>query len=119
MLLEELSSGRKLPISQRLGPESVACRLDGAALEEVVHLVERSLAEAPDILILNKFGRQESEGKGLRQAIAHALEMGVPVLVGLNRSYLSAWQDFAGEEGELLATDYDAIMRWCAEALRT
>ena len=70
MLLEELSSGEKFPISQRLGLESQACRLDSAALEEVVHLVERSLGDAPDMLLLNKFGRQESEGKGLRMSIA-------------------------------------------------
>lgn len=118
MLLEELSSGEKFPISQRLGLESQACRLDSAALEEVVHLVERSLGDAPDMLLLNKFGRQESEGKGLRLSIARALELGVPVLVGLNRSYLPAWTRFAGAEGALLEAELDPVLRWCAKALR-
>ena len=59
-------------------------------------------AAASDILVLNKFGKQEIEGKGLRNAIAMAVDAGIPVLVGLNRANVGAWNDFCGGEGTLL-----------------
>jgi nucleoside-triphosphatase THEP1 len=81
MRLEELTTGRVVSISQRLGPQSRGCRLNDVALEQIVALVEASLVDGLDILILNKFGRQEAEGKGLRTAVAHAVAAGIPVLV--------------------------------------
>ncbi|MDH3474227.1 MAG: DUF2478 domain-containing protein [Rhodospirillales bacterium] len=117
MRLEELTTGRVVSISQRLGPESRGCRLNDVALERIVALVEASLEDGLDILILNKFGRQEAEGKGLRTAIAHAAAAGIPVLVGLNRAYAAEWCRFCEGEGQLLEAEPAAIARWLETSL--
>jgi hypothetical protein len=96
----------------RLGPESRGCRLNDVALEQIVALVEASLEDGLDILILNKFGRQEAEGRGLRTAIAHAAAAGIPVLVGLNRCYAAEWCQFSEGEGLLLEAEPAAAARW-------
>jgi nucleoside-triphosphatase THEP1 len=112
MRLEELTTGRVVSISQQLGPQSRGCRLNDVALEQIVALVEASLADGLDILILNKFGRQEAEGKGLRTAVAHAVAAGIPVLVGLNRAYVAEWREFCEGEGQLLEAEPAAVARW-------
>jgi hypothetical protein len=82
------------------------------ALEQIVALVEASLEDGLDILILNKFGRQEAEGKGLRNAVAHAVAADIPVLVGLNRAYAAEWREFCEGEGQLLEPEPAAVACW-------
>lgn len=117
MLLEELISGEVHPISQQLGPGSRGCRLDVSMFETVAARVEASLHEGLDILIVNKFGKQEAEGRGLRHTIANAIAAGIPVLVGLNRAYAPAWHAFCGGEGPILEPDEAAIDAWLDDHL--
>lgn len=117
MVLEELTSGQTIPISQDLGNDSQACRLDPAALEHVVGLVEASVRGGLDILVLNKFGKQEAEGRGLRSAIAIAVDAGIPVLVGLNRTHVDTWSEFSGGEGRLLEADTGDVENWLDRSL--
>ena len=119
MVLAELTSGQSVPISQNLGSQSRGCRLDPAALEQIAGLVEASVRDGLDILVLNKFGKQESEGKGLRNAIALALDADIPVLVGLNRDNIEAWHQFCGGEGQLLDSRSSEVEGWLRTALRT
>ena len=119
MVLTELSSGQGIPISQNLGNQSRGCRLDPAALEQIVGFVEASVRDGLDILVLNKFGKQEIEGKGLRSVIALALDADIPVLVGLNRANIEAWNQFCGGEGQLLEARASDVERWLRSALPT
>ena len=117
MVLEELVSGLEIPISQDLGNHSKGCRLDSSALEHVVGLVEVSVRGGLDILVLNKFGKQESEGKGLRNAIAMAVDAGIPVLVGLNRANVETWNEFCGGEAQLLDANMADVEAWLRSCL--
>ena len=116
MTLRDLTTGREIGISQRLGRHSRGCRLDPAALEEAVGLAASGLAAGADALILNKFGKVEASGRGFRPLIAQAIEAGATVLVGINESNLDAWQAFAGEDAALLAADDQAIVAWLLAA---
>jgi len=117
MVLEELTSGQEIPISQDLGNHSKGCRLNSSALEHVVGLVEASVRGGLDVLVLNKFGKQEAEGKGLRNAIAMAVDAGIPVLVGLNRANVEAWNTFCGGEGQLLDASTADVQQWLQSCL--
>ncbi|MCC2112892.1 MAG: DUF2478 domain-containing protein [Hyphomicrobiales bacterium] len=117
MSLEELTSGRVIPISQDLGSQSEGCRLDPSALETMVGLVDASLAGGLDILVLNKFGKQEADGRGLRDTIAKAVAAGIPVLVALNAALIPAWDEFSGGEGVTLKPDRAEIERWLKASL--
>ncbi len=112
MVLEELTTGQSISISQNLGNQSRGCRLNPAALEHIVGIVEASIRNGLDILILNKFGVQEVEGNGLRNAIAIAADADIPVLVGLNRANIEAWNEFCGGEGQLFEANASDVEGW-------
>lgn len=84
-------------ISQSLGAGSRGCRLDPGALEQAVAVVERQLAAAPRLLIVNRFGKQESYGRGFRDTIATALAQEIPVLTSVPPDNRAAFLDFAGD----------------------
>lgn len=118
MLLRLLDSGEKIGISQRLGSGSTGCRLDPEGLERTVGLVEASLEHRPDLLIVNKFGKQEVSGRGFRPAIGTALAADIPVLVVVNANYLEAFHGFSSEIAVTLSPEKSTILRWCLDAVR-
>ncbi len=117
MTLEDLSSGHRIDISERRGPEARGCRLDSFALEESVGLVTHSLSDGRDLLVVNRFGKREAEGHGFRQAIEKAMELGVPVLVAVSVSQQAAWEKFTAPFAERLPADASDVVSWC-ERLR-
>lgn len=102
MILRDLASGRELGISQDLGDGARGCRLDHGALETAAGWVEASISPDIDVLLLNKFGRREAEGAGLRGAIVAAVGLDIPVIVGLAPENREAWDMFCGGVGEVL-----------------
>ncbi len=119
ILLEDLATGRTTKTSQDPGPLARGCRLDSAALEESVGLATSSLGADTDLVIINRFGQQEAEGHGFRPLIEQAVLLGVPVIVGLNRTNLESWRAFVGEEVELLPPELSALSNWCAAIIAT
>ncbi|MCF3974672.1 DUF2478 domain-containing protein [Paracoccus salsus] len=111
-----LPSGPVLRISQDLGPSSRGCRLDPVALETAVGLVVARLSSGADLLIINKFGKHEAEGRGFRDVIAQALAMDVPVLVGLNGLNQDAFETFAGGMAVQLPPEPAALRDWVERA---
>lgn len=107
-----LPDGPVIRISQSLGPEARGCRLDAAGLETAVAAAEARLAGGVDLLIVNKFGKQEAGGRGFRPVIAAALEAGADVLVGVNAMNLDALRAFTGDTAEALRPDAATLMRW-------
>jgi hypothetical protein len=109
-----LPDGPVLRISQDLGPSARGCRLD-AALEQAVAQVGARLREGADILIVNKFGKHEAEGRGFREVIAEALSMDLPVIVGLNAMNRPAFESFASGLAVELPAEHDALLNWVEE----
>lgn len=107
-----LPDGPVLRISQDLGPSARGCRLDPAALETAVGLVAARLSSGADLLIINKFGKHEAEGRGFRDVIAEAVAMEVPVLVGLNALNHEAFDAFAGGMAVRIAPQRAALRAW-------
>lgn len=116
MVLQVLATDRLIRISQNLGSMARGCRLDPVGLEQAVGLVERALDGVdgirPRLLIVNKFGKQEIEGRGFRPVIGRALSEGIPVLVAVNAANMEAFQMFAGDLGEAVTPSVPEILRW-------
>jgi hypothetical protein len=112
MDLEVLGAAGRVRISQYLGPAAAGCRLDPAGLARAVGLVEQALGSRPDLLIVNKFGKAEAEGRGFRPLIGQALAEGIPALVAVSRATRAAFLDFAGELGEELPAEADRLVAW-------
>lgn len=110
-----LPDGPILRISQDLGRASRGCRLDPAALETAVGLVSASMGQGSDLLIVNKFGKHEAQGRGFRTVIAEALSKGIPVLVGINTLNLSAFEEFAEGLATRLPPEPTALESWIVQ----
>lgn len=111
-----LPDGPIIRISQSLGPEARGCRLDPGALETAIAACEVQL-ETADLLIVNKFGKQEALGRGFRTLIAEAMSREVPVLVGLNGLNREAFETFTGGAAEAVAPEHQAILDWLTDTL--
>ena len=112
MDLRLLPDGPDLRISQDRGALARGCRLDAEALETAVLQTIRRLTPDTDLLIVNKFGKHESMGRGFRQAIAQAVELDVPVLLGVNPMNLEAFEHFTGSGAVRLESTVTAVQSW-------
>ncbi len=119
MDLHILGTARVIRISQDLGPAAQGCRMDSGALEAVVGHVTATLAGGCDLLLVNKFGKAEGEGRGFRALIAAALADGCPVLTAVRPANRAAFDAFAAGMATPLAADPDALDAWVAGVCRT
>lgn len=117
MDVQVLPAGPVIRISQTLGAGARGCRLDASALEQAVALVAADLANGADCLIVNKFGRHESEGRGFRPVIADALMRDIPVLVGINALNRAAFEAFTDGLAMYLPPDAAEIEAWLRGAM--
>lgn len=121
MDVQVLPEGETIRISQSLGPGARGCRLDPEALELAVAQVTRTLESdsVPQLMIVNKFGKHEAAGRGLRPVIGEALTRGIPVISGVNALNETAFQDFSGGLAEKVSADLDELEAWVAAALQS
>ena len=117
MTLEDLATGQCIKTSDDRAPPEPGCRLDANALEDSVGLAASSLDPATELVIINRFGKRESDGNGFRPLIESAVFLQVPVLVGLKRVHFEAWRDFVGDDLVFLPQRREYILGWCAAAM--
>lgn len=113
MDLHVLGQNHHVRISQDLGPHARGCRLDTGGLEQAVGLVEADLATRPALLIINKFGKSEAEGRGFRNVIGIALAEGIPVLTAVSRHNLKSFMEFSDGFAEPVEADAGSLLSWC------
>lgn len=108
----DLMTGREVSICQPLGSGATACKLDAAGLAEAAVAVTRAIAADVDLVVINKFSKQEAAGEGLRDELADAIAAGIPVLTAVPEKCLDAWNDFTGGIGTSLLCERAAIDGW-------
>jgi hypothetical protein len=109
--VEELASRIVLQLAEDRGDQQ-GCRFDPAALMEGAALIDAALKKAPELLILNKFGRLEAEGGGLRDVIADAVRLGIPAIVGVPCRHLEPWRKFTDNRAEETAINAARVRQW-------
>lgn len=116
LLIEDLATGEVTAIAEHRGEEARGCRLDVGLMTELAETILASLrSEHPRLLVINKFGKIEADGGGLRQAVAEAVDLGIPVLVGVPARNLDRWRAFAGPLAVEIPVDDAALAGWLAE----
>lgn len=117
MDLTTLGSNKTFRISQPLGNAARGCRLNPGALAECAAYLEAELPGA-DVLILNRYGKGESEGRGFRDLISAAIGLGIPVLTAIRPTYAQSWADFGGDLACNLDMDPASVMEWLTNMRR-
>lgn len=113
MELEELGTGRVFQLSKDRGKLAGGCRLDREAIVTAATVMAAGIEANCELLIVNKFGRSEAEGRGLRDLIADAACRGISTIVGVPRRNLEVWERFAGELSDRCSIDeLQSIRSW-------
>lgn len=112
MDLRTIGTDQVFRISQPLGSGSVGCRLDPGALAECSAYLQRQISDGCDLLVLNRFGKGESEGQGFRELISVAMASGISVLTSMRSIYVTPFEAFAEELGVVLPFDKVAVDCW-------
>jgi nucleoside-triphosphatase THEP1 len=117
MYVKDLLGGDEIKISLDHGNEARGCRLDPDAFARVDAWVERAVVERVDLLIINKFGKEEAHGRGLRSVIAGALIADILLLIGVSTQNLFHFLTFVGDSTTRLSPDGEVITAWCRNAI--
>jgi nucleoside-triphosphatase THEP1 len=111
----DLMTGRAVRICQFLGDGAAACRLNPAGLAEAATAVTRAVAADVELVIVNKFSKQEASGHGLRAEIADAVMAGFPLLTAVSDNCYEAWKSFTGGFGTTLLCERRIVEDWWQE----
>lgn len=121
--VRDLVTGERLPIMQDLGRDATGCHVDPSAIAVAAKMLDRAREGAPDLLVVNRFGRLESEGAGMLAELGQAFLDGLPIVICVPKRYLEAWDAFAAGLDVKLPPTREAIEAWwdaiAAEAARS
>jgi molybdate transport system ATP-binding protein len=118
MRVLDLASGEQISLWQSLGSGAASCKLDPAGLAEAAVAVSRAIAQDLDLIVINKFSKQEAAGKGLRSEFAEAIMSAVPVLTAVPEASLQAWVEFTGDRGTTLLCARAVVDDWWRDLSR-
>lgn len=96
MVLVDIHRLDEYLVSQPLGPASTGCRADPQGFARASEVLRQALAEAPDLVVSNRFGRLEAEGGGFRAELLQLMLGGLPLLTVVAAHHLDAWFLFSG-----------------------
>lgn len=112
LVVREINDAWEVPILQFRGREARGCRLDPQAITELSQRLDSLFQARMDLMMINRFGRAESESRGLRDVFERAALERIPLLVAVREDYCGAWRDFHGGMGVELPLDETAILNW-------
>jgi len=118
MYLENIATHQITMLSQPLGAGSSGCRLNFDVLGQATYELATKINTDYDVLILNRFGKAESEGQGFRSVIAAALEYELPVITAVKPIYREAWDLFAAEFAQELPFELERLLDWSCSNLK-
>ena len=108
----DLRTQETFDIWQDRGPSARGCRLDERGLADAEQVLYSAIADGVDLLVVNRFGRAESLGRGLRGCFEAALSVGIPILTAVREPYDKAWQEYAGDLAAELDCRVSAVVGW-------
>jgi hypothetical protein len=88
------------------------CRLDPDRLATLATRLAAAIDAGADLVIINRFGRSEAEGKGLIDLIPQALDADIPVLIAVPEQRFAAWIRFSEGMNVRLPCRREALDRW-------
>ena len=95
MYVEDLSSGERIRLDLPRGPEASGCTLDPDGLNRAACALKSAIAQRPDVLMVNRFGKSEAEGHGMRAELAEAVSSGLPTVVAVPQSLVGSGKNFS------------------------
>jgi nucleoside-triphosphatase THEP1 len=105
-------SGETLLLAQDFDPSARGCRLDMHRLENAGARIAGALESGADLVIINRFGKREREGKGLSYLIERALNADIPVVIAVPHHRFIEWIRFVNGMSVKLTCDRHSLEAW-------
>ncbi|WNJ98225.1 DUF2478 domain-containing protein [Thalassospiraceae bacterium LMO-JJ14] len=115
--LKDVEDGTIFNFSQDLGAGSEGCALDPQALAGISQRITDALERTPQLAVINRFGKAEADGHGLRSVIERAMLADIPLLVAVREDFEQDWSAFHGGMAERLPLDDAAVLAWCEDVI--
>ena len=90
-------TGEKLSLFHDLRSWAKGCRIDVGQLLQAAGQIAEEIDQGADVVIVNRFGQQEREGKGLAYLIERALSVDIPVVIAVPSHRFADWIKFVGQ----------------------
>ncbi len=119
MWLQDVASGALRRIDRPHDPGATSCLLDADAPAYAACDLRRVAESNVDLAVVNRFGKSEAEGRGLRAEIAEVMGAGIPLLIAVRVDLLDAWASFLCTPAMLLPPDPQRILAWVRPLVRT
>ena len=105
-------TGEELQLFGNPTSPSIGYRLDISRLLNAGAQVADAIDRGADIVIVNRFGRQECAGKGLSYLVERALDADIPVVIAVPSHRIADWIRFAQGMSVKLRCDREALDAW-------
>lgn len=107
-----IHNGETLLLAQDPDPHGNGCRLDLTRLSKAGERVAAVLDQGADLLIVNRFGKREANGRGMAYLIDRALEADAPVIIAVSSEHFADWLKFSGGMSVKIRCDRQALEAW-------
>lgn len=113
--LRDIASGTPYPIYLETAPRDTSCHVDVVGVERASAAILNQIVTA-DLVVLSKFGKLETMGRGLAVVFDTAIAAGKPILTSVAGKHRDAWRSFA-PSATSLTLDEAAIEAWLMHSL--
>jgi hypothetical protein len=105
-------TGEKLSLFHDLRTWAKGCRIDVGQLLQAAGRISEEIDQGADVVIVNRFGQEEREGKGLACLIERALSADIPVVIAVPGHRFADWIKFVNGMSVKLPCNRDALDAW-------
>jgi hypothetical protein len=99
-------------LSQDATSPASGCKLDLGRLQNAAARVADAMEAGADLVIVNRFGKRERDGKGLARVIERALDADIPVVIAVSSQSFPEWIKFADGMSVKLHCDRASLEAW-------
>jgi nucleoside-triphosphatase THEP1 len=96
-------------LAPSVGDESVA---SAVRLASVASAIAAAIAEGPDLVVINRFGKLEAEGQGLIHLIRSAVQADIPVVTAVPERRFAEWLNYSDGMSVRLQCNRAALDHW-------
>jgi nucleoside-triphosphatase THEP1 len=107
----DVATNQRIPIS-RPSKNDDECGLDVSALAETTRIIRDAINERLNLVVVEKFGELEQDGKGLIDEIFQTIAEGIPLLISVPEAALPVWQQRSGDLGSVLDFSEQDFQQW-------
>ncbi len=115
MVMVDVATGESYTVSQDLGRGASGCRADLQGFARAGQVLHAALDDA-ELVVCNRFGSLEAEGKGFAAELLAILAAGIPLLTAVSTSRRERWFEFSGG-ATVLPAAAQAVDAWLATLL--